>query len=106
MYDFFSLGPLITFATLFWSPRLSKIQSNLIFSSRTIGIFEGTKIVGNLAAKEDFNPGLESSKTIELFLFILLKKKKKNSFYDPNLNASSITAYIAPILNLSTTVHR
>ena len=72
MYDFFSLGPLITFATLFWSPRLSKIQSNLIFSSRTIGIFEGTKIVGKLAAKEDFNPGLESSKTIELFLFIPL----------------------------------
>ena len=48
------------------------MQSNLISSSRKIGIFEGTKIVGKLAAKEDFNPGLESSKTIELFLFMPL----------------------------------
>jgi len=29
-------------------------------------------MVGKLAAKEDFNPGLESSKAIELFLFIPL----------------------------------
>ena len=71
-YDFLSLGPLITFAILFSSPRVSKMQSNLISSSRTIGMLEWTKIVGNLAAKEDFNPGLESSKTIELFSFIPL----------------------------------
>ena len=43
-----------------------------MLSSKAIGILDGTKIVGKLASKEDFNPGLESSKTIELFFFIPL----------------------------------
>ena len=37
-----------------------------------MGILEGTKIVGKLAARDDFNPGWESSKTIELFFLIPL----------------------------------
>ena len=35
-------------------------------------LFDGTNIVGNLAAKDDFNPGFESSKTIELCFLIPL----------------------------------
>ena len=36
------------------------------------GIFEGTKIVGSLAAKDDLSPELESSKTIDLLKLIPL----------------------------------
>ena len=37
------------------------MQFNLISLSTTVGIFEGTKIVGSLAAKDDLIPALESS---------------------------------------------
>jgi len=48
------------------------IMDAFLLGLLTYGIFEGTKIVGKPAANEDFSPGLESSKTIELFLFIPL----------------------------------
>ena len=52
------------------------MHSILMSLSSAVGILEGIQIVGNLAAKDDFKPALESSKTIDLLFLILLKVEK------------------------------
>ena len=46
----------MTFATLFSSPRLSKMQLSSRDLSINEGIFDGIKIVGKLAFNDDLRP--------------------------------------------------